>query len=293
MTDGLLTKRARSFAVALPRPFESKPHWVFSAQTAVGPMYTHAGDTEVGRHIRDYGSWALGETEFVRHFVQPGMTVVDVGANVGYFSRLLSTLVGEKGRVIAIEPVPDTIELLRANAAMASVDNIAVLAVAAGEADSQLTIWLHPEGNFGGNRATPFGSQAHESVSVTSMPLDKLLDPDCSVDFIKIDIEGMDHVAIEGMREIMVRHRPTILCEFNVSAMREAGIDPRTVLDRYAQLELSPRLLGSDAWLLSRCCGLDLESWLQHDLFVIGHEDELIDCVGRVHLANLVLSPQD
>ena len=293
MSAKLLSPKARGLAVTLPLPYAADSNLVFSRETVVGPLYTLSSDTEIGRHIREYGEWASGETQFFKHLLRPGMNVIDVGANIGYFTRLASDIVGSSGHVLAIEPVPSTVEILRANAALASKSNISILPIAIGDAESELTIWMHPSGNVGGSRSTPFAEGLGGHVRVLCLPLDDVVDPDVPVDVIKIDIEGMDHLAIEGMQRTIRKWKPVVLCEFNVAAMAEAGIDAVKVIVRYGELGLTPRLLGSDLRILQAVSGADLSPWLDHDLMIRTHEEEFVDCVRPVHLVNLVLTPMN
>lgn len=74
-------------------------------------------------------------TARVRAFLQPGMTVLDVGAHIGYYTLLAATCVGPRGRVFAVEPAEENVVLLRENVARARAGHVTVLPFAAGGRD--------------------------------------------------------------------------------------------------------------------------------------------------------------
>src|SRR5688572_13621160 len=90
-------------------------------------LNVHQHDTVISESIRQRKIWAEAETRLFRELIRPGMVVVDVGANIGYFSLLASTLVGPTGRVYAFEPDPVNCALLRKNVRLNRVTNIEVI----------------------------------------------------------------------------------------------------------------------------------------------------------------------
>ena len=99
--------------------------------------------------VIENGFWAAELSRFMRDALRPGMTVVDVGANFGYFSVLASKLVGSKGRVICVEVDPDNVEILRANLWKNGCSNASVLQVAAWDETTQLNLRTNPAGGAG------------------------------------------------------------------------------------------------------------------------------------------------
>ncbi len=262
--------------------------WSLTSNSEVGDIWTDTRDFGVGRAIRERGVWAEGESIYLKAIVKPGMHVVDVGANVGYLSRLCSMLVGSEGKVTAIEADPDTAALLQMNADCAQIQNITVLPVAVGAERGEITIWRHPDGNLGGNRSVPFDRDAG-SETIPCWRLDDLFGDGDRIHVVKVDIEGMDHQAILGMREIYQRWRPSILAEFNVAAMRAMGLNAADVLREYQANGFFPRLLAADAQLLTQHLGVEMAAMLGPAMLVSGHEDEVTELVSRVDLINLVM----
>jgi len=158
-----------------------------------------------------HGCW-LGTYErelqemFVAH-VKPGDVVFDVGANVGFFTLLSSLLVGVRGRVVAFEPLPRNLALLRRHLEVNAVGNATVVAAAVAD---------EPGSGFLGEAASPSqgslstGSSAGCVVRVVALdPLvaDGML-PAPSV--MKIDVEGAESRVLSGARSILSIHRPVL-----------------------------------------------------------------------------------
>lgn len=143
--------------------------------------------------------------------VGPGDWVIDVGANVGHYTLLLSRLVGPNGRVVAIEPIPQTFELLCSNARRSPHANISLINIACSDAASSagMAIPLRKSGlpNF-------YMAQIQEDAPLTvlCLPLDSLLLPS-AVRLIKVDAEGHDAAVLRGAESLISRDRPTILVE--------------------------------------------------------------------------------
>ena len=100
-----------------------------------------ASDVGLAPHLIAYGFWEIWVTRLIASRVREGMTCLDVGANVGYYSVLMADLVGQTGQVIAVEPIPTTFRLLSRNLAhngfLRSLEGmlpLALFAAASGEA---------------------------------------------------------------------------------------------------------------------------------------------------------------
>jgi hypothetical protein len=129
---------------------------VVEAQTTVGPLLLPSADEVITPTLCRYGVWEPGETRFLRALVRPGDVFVDVGAHVGYFSLLAASRVGEEGAVIAVEPEPRNLRLLRANLARNGASRARVIPLAA----YSHSVWMSlacDEHNRGGHRLVRAG----------------------------------------------------------------------------------------------------------------------------------------
>jgi FkbM family methyltransferase len=142
---------------------------------------------------------------FLRTFLGSGV-FLDVGAHVGHWTVRLAP---QARKVIAIEANPDTAGVLRINIAMNKLRNVAVHNVAAWDNDTNLALF-----NFAGV-ARSGGVRVREDPAGTipGCRLDTLLAAEQAVDLVKLDVEGADLHALEGMRGLLGKHRPVMLIE--------------------------------------------------------------------------------
>lgn len=185
-------------------------------------LWVDLGDLGVSRHCVS-GSFEPVETSFIRSVVKPGMTFVDVGANIGWFSANAAKLVGSKGRLFAFEPRKDTFSALsRTFQDNGFSDRATLINAAVGEEAGEVFIGWSPQlGNPGGTWTLPY-LELEETFRDNGAALERtpvvVLDEvigDTSVDVMKIDIEGAEPIALRGARGLLRRQRPLILCELN------------------------------------------------------------------------------
>ena len=145
---------------------------------------------------------------YLRHFVpKPGDVVIDCGAWKGHFTILASRLVGAKGRVVAIEPLPEACSRLNKRLARFSIKNVDVVSAGLDCREISVVAPLPKQNEF---RLFGLDGQAPgpNSVMVSLRTLDKIVDemklP--KVDFVKMDIEGSELEALDGMRETLSRN---------------------------------------------------------------------------------------
>jgi FkbM family methyltransferase len=161
------------------------------------------------RHIWT-GRFHSPEVDFplLPELVKSGDTAIDIGANVGHYTRKLSQLVGTQGRVIALEPIPRTFALLAANCA--DLENVTLLNLAASSSFQpiRMTVPKSDSGleNFYQAHLSPEGACAVLAIALDILQLNAL-------SFIKIDAEGHDVEALRGAEGLIKIHSPTILVE--------------------------------------------------------------------------------
>jgi FkbM family methyltransferase len=211
--------------------------------TDVGRLLLHAGDTVMTPLIQRDRLWEAPEGRFLRAAIRPGATVLDVGANVGYMTLLAVCAAGPNGFVVAVEPEPGNLTLLRANLWLNGVRNARVLPVAAWSQRELLPLRFNTE-NRGDHQVGvegPVGARL-----VPAAPLDELLG-DLPVDVIKVDTQGVDHEAIAGLSQTLARNPDaTVLAEFWLDGFAERGISPLEVLRGYRRAGLTIALLEDD-----------------------------------------------
>lgn len=173
----------------------------------------------------------------VQRFVGPDACVVDVGVNVGAVTLLMARLVGSGGRVLAVEPGPPLVERLRANLALnpAVADRVTIHQVGLSDAPGTL-IWQPNQSDIGNASLHPDSGPGGITVPVTTLDalaaswaLDRL-------DFIKIDVEGMELEVLRGARRTLETLRPVVLFE-TMEVFRVLRRERTGIADLFAEIE--------------------------------------------------------
>lgn len=159
----------------------------------------------IAREMCVTGGYAPAEAALVRASLALGGTFVDVGANIGYFALLGASLVGESGRVVALDPDPRMAAAARENVALNRLRNVSVVQVAAADAEGEATLrgFAEDGGNWGVSTLSDgAAADGRPSFTVRCAPLDAVLDAEGmgAVDLVKIDVEGAELRVLRGMR---------------------------------------------------------------------------------------------
>jgi FkbM family methyltransferase len=186
-----------------------------------------------------FGVYERTETRFFRAACRPGMTFLDIGANVGYYTALALPRIGGKGRVIALEPDPENFRYLEATIRANRATNVVAIPKAVGAAAG--TTVLHTSStNRGDNRLYP-NNLCDGSCEVEVCTVDHLLGSLGveAVDLIKMDVQGFEGHVLHGMRET-IRRSPnlTAMIEFWPFGLQSAGTSPEEFLTELEQLDL-------------------------------------------------------
>jgi FkbM family methyltransferase len=172
-------------------------------------------------------AWKIGLLEDVElallpEILKPGMTAVDVGANMGLFTLEMAGLAGEAGRVIAFEPDPVNLDMLRRNLAANRVSNVDLIPKAVSDHSGKARLFIREE-HSGDSRIFDY-KYAHNAIDIETVSLDDLLAGRGGVDFIKIDTQGAECKVLAGMRRLAAESKHlTMFCEYTPAAMKEAG----------------------------------------------------------------------
>ena len=173
-------------------------------------MYLLGYRTGIGR------SAAYEYPRFLKNLVSEGDTAIDIGANLGYYSYALASLVGPQGRVRAVEPVEPIRRVLRHN--LRRFRHVEVLACALGDADRTIRMGnatVDRDGYFGTgqNFVNDGGTSAAAEFPARMRRGSELFAGLERLDFIKCDIEGYEVVVMNELRPLLERFRPTVLIE--------------------------------------------------------------------------------
>lgn len=223
-------------------------------------MVLDADDAVVTDHLCRLGSFEPFETELVMRTVRPGDTVLDVGANVGYYTLIFARLVGPHGRVFAFEPDPQNFDLLRRNVRANGYANVTLEQKAVADSAGALALYRNPA-NKGDHRTYDAGG-GREAVEVGAVALDDYFASlDGRVDLIKMDIQGAEERALAGMLKLLGRNPGVrLITEFWPRGLRLCGGDARRYAGRLRELGFGLRVINEAA---ERLEAFDLEAVLR------------------------------
>jgi len=198
--------------------------WCHVTHGQYGSFLTWASDTVVGATIVRDGAWARSDLDRMGRYIEPGMTVLDVGANIGHHAIAFSKMVGATGRVIAFEPQTLIYRILGANCIINGLDNIVTIQGCVG--NEKGTAYLNSISN---NERINFGALGvNESASLSSNPageacridsldsyLSELSDKIKSCDFIKIDVQSFELYVLNGGINTIKQFLPVMFIEIS------------------------------------------------------------------------------
>jgi len=160
------------------------------------------------------------EFRLLGSLISTGDWVIDIGANVGHYTKKFSELVGPQGRVIAVEPVPDTFALLAANVSLFQYRNVTLINLAASDQTTVVDMQI-PRFETGlKNYYKATLTTGNSDLQVMTFALDSLTLPHC-IKLIKVDAEGHDPVVLQGMERLLTRDHPTLIVETTSAAVVE------------------------------------------------------------------------
>jgi len=180
------------------------------------------------------------EYELAKKIVQPGMTVLDIGAHKGFYTLLLSRRVGAEGRVLAFEPSRRERARLKVHVRGNSCHNVSIFDFALGQNEDEGTLFVVRGPETGLNSLRPQGEGVRsngEKVRIRS--LDAVLSEAAvsQVDFVKIDVEGAELSVFSGANRLLTATpRPLILAEVSDVRTKQWGYEAKNILSALESL---------------------------------------------------------
>lgn len=158
------------------------------------------------------------------------MTVLDIGANIGFHTLLLADLVGPEGKVFAFEPDPENFSLLVKNLKKNDYFNVFPIQKAVTDKTGKIDLYLSEE-NKGDHRVSD-SEKGRKSIEIETVTLDDFMAVDEHVDFIKLDIQGSEHIAFKGMENTINKNdNLKIICEFSPYLLKRCFSSSETYLN--------------------------------------------------------------
>jgi len=167
--------------------------------------------------------------------LKPGDTVLDVGANIGWFSLLFAQCVGKSGSVLAYEPMPAIASKLKRNLELNQADNVSVSNLALSDHSGIARFYAGHESNTGTSSLREPNNSAG-SIEVQLAPFDTIFEDRSKVTLVKIDVEGAELQVLRGMEKLLRIAQPILLLEVTDKFLRDMGDSAESMLQFVAQL---------------------------------------------------------
>ena len=216
-------------------------------------MIINANDQYIGRSIEQYGQWAADDIDLIGRICdfllqsKPKITIYDVGSNIGTHTVALALRFGDRVQLRAFEAQRQIYYMLCGNVAINGLDNVYCEYAAVSNASGSLLIQVpdyNEINNFGGVELQDPVHSDNQTMnkpateSVATVTIDSFNEP---VDFIKMDIEGMEHLALAGAVNTLM-HRPVCFVEM-------AKTDQQAVKKIFGQAKYRAYAYKDDDWL--------------------------------------------
>jgi len=177
---------------------------------------------------RRFPTYEEGDWKFVLKIIKPGMVCIDVGANQGFYTILLSRQVGSQGRVYAFEPVSSEFRKLQQNLSLNHCPNVVSekVAIGAAEGTARMIVCLDGHGSRSSLCSPPADVKARtkvERVPLTTLDSYSRSQGIPRIDFIKIDVEGGERDVLRGGEEVLDHLRPVVMIEMADIATSQFG----------------------------------------------------------------------
>jgi FkbM family methyltransferase len=230
--------------------------------TPLGRYESFAGDL-VTSQLKRFGGHQRPDLAMARSQLRPGDVVLDVGAHIGTFSIPFARAVQPGGSVLAFEPVPETLDVLRRNVAINGVPVTSIQAVV-----SETVVAMRGTAVHGNTALASFQAAGgdSEAVAPTIVLDDFYADQELQgrIGLLKVDVEGMEMHVLRGARGLVEDHRPAIMVEVNRRNLARSGstvAELEEFLSGYGYhlfMNLAPRNASGDQFRLGRLPALRL-----------------------------------
>ena len=202
-------------------------------------MWLDLDDPGISRGLLLFGNRELEHREMLSQIVCPGMTIFDVGANIGYYAIMESKLVGETGRVVAVEPSHTNVELLKRNLHLNSINNVKVISGAISDKVGVAKFHLSYQSNLNTFHDVGSGREhlSGETIDVETQTVTNLAEKFGAPDLIRMDVEGHEVAVLNGAMAAIGsgKIRPSVIFETHLSRY-SATNDMAAVLKRMFEL---------------------------------------------------------
>ena len=238
------------------------------AEVWAGKMFLHPNDAF---RLSIYGIHGTHDFKIIKNNVKDGDNVIDLGANIGYFTLILAKLVGPTGKVFAFEPDPRNLALLKKNVEYNNYKNVIIVPKAVSNVNDKCTLYTGQK-TFGQNKIyKPKKTKTQKFIPIDSetVRLDDFFKTNNllnKISFIKMDIEGAEFLALSGMKEILKLNKNIkIFTEAEISYLEDAGSSYDQFIDLLTENDFTFSLADNRTETLTKVNKSQLEKILNDE----------------------------
>jgi FkbM family methyltransferase len=193
-------------------------------------LVSNPGDWRImSIEILNFGDFERSETQLLLSFVKEDRVVVDIGANIGWYSILLGRA-ASKGRIIAFEPIPSTIGFLKKNLALNGTTNVELHEHGLSDEEKELVFYFHPHVSGATSSQNLLENSGAVEVRSQVKRMDDVLAGEERIDLLKCDVEGAELSALRGGMDTIARTRPVLFIEMLRKWSAKFGYHPNDII---------------------------------------------------------------
>lgn len=227
--------------------------------------------------ILNFGEYEPDETQVIRRIAEKTDTMLDIGANIGWYS-LMASKINPKSIIHSFEPIPTTYSRLIQNFALNSIEVLHCHNYGFSSEPGSFPFYFYPEGSGNASMQNLTGRKDAMIVGCELRTLDSVLDwlpTNNTIDFIKCDVEGNELFVLKGGLKLLRQHKPVLLCELLRKWSALFGYHPNEAIDLLQGIGYKTYTAASDGKLIefSRIT----ESTIHTNFFFVHPESRLCD----------------
>lgn len=188
----------------------------------------------LGYPLLKNGVYESGMVQVIKTYLKPGDMFVDLGTNEGYFTVIASQLVGNKGKVIAIEPQSRLQPIIKKNLNLNNCDNVTILQAIILDTPKVASMYISTDMNTGSTSLVKTSRFSLPQEEVQGLTLTEVFQQQgiTTCNLLKVDIEGYEYEAILGSRELFTSHRvKAIALELHPEHLAKRGRSEKEIID--------------------------------------------------------------
>ena len=182
----------------------------------------------IDEKIFDKGYFEEEMLDSFMSYLKPGMTFVDIGANIGQHTLFVSRVVGPTGNVISFEPIPHLYEQIKRSTEANAMTNISLFNLGCGDRESRETLYINKANIGASSIVASLKDSKEEQITIHIIKAEDKLLTYKKIDLIKIDVEGYEYQALLGLEKIIERDKPVLFIEYTPTFYKRSSNDSTT-----------------------------------------------------------------